>query len=98
MCDDAICLPFIFICGCDKQRSQEGTEAHICPRCHNGTVFATKERNCFTLCASAASPNSKRPANSGTHGRMPLAAAASQSFRSALSICGSARLAVRQSL
>ena len=85
MCDF---IPLIFVCGCDKQLSQEGNEAHICPRCvlpvlappfgvlsrawrwrargdhralaltlrsprscNNGTVYATKERNCFTLCA-----------------------------------------------
>ncbi|BGP49783.1 hypothetical protein JCM10450v2_005688 [Rhodotorula kratochvilovae] len=46
MCD---VIPLIFVCGCDKQLSQEGNEAHICPRCNNGTVYATKERNCFTL-------------------------------------------------
>ncbi|GAA6053125.1 hypothetical protein JCM3770_002865 [Rhodotorula araucariae] len=47
MCDF---IPFIFVCGCDKQLSQEGTQAHVCPRCNNGTVYATKEQNCFTFC------------------------------------------------
>ncbi|BGO95564.1 hypothetical protein NBRC10512_007822 [Rhodotorula toruloides] len=47
MCDF---IPLIFTCGCDRQLSQESGQAHICPRCHNGTVFPTKERNCFTFC------------------------------------------------
>lgn len=81
MCDF---IPLIFTCGCDRQLSQEGGQAHICPRCvlapgsilsrakgltrmrtcrscHNGTVFPTKERNCFTLSVfrSSARPSSK---------------------------------------
>ncbi|POY73430.1 hypothetical protein BMF94_3768 [Rhodotorula taiwanensis] len=47
MCDF---IPLCFTCGCDHQLSQEGHEAFICPRCHNGTVFPTKDRNCFTFC------------------------------------------------
>ncbi|GAA6020071.1 hypothetical protein JCM10207_006776 [Rhodosporidiobolus poonsookiae] len=49
MCDDFPCL-ICFTCGCDKSLSQEGNQAHICPRCNNGAVYATKERNCFTFC------------------------------------------------
>ncbi|GAA5833082.1 hypothetical protein JCM11251_006509 [Rhodosporidiobolus azoricus] len=49
MCDDFPCL-ICFTCGCDKQLSQEGSEAHVCPRCNNAAVYATKERNCFTFC------------------------------------------------
>ncbi|GAA5852501.1 hypothetical protein JCM9279_003476 [Rhodotorula babjevae] len=44
------CIPLICVCGCDKQLSVEGNDAHICPRCNNGTVYATKERNCFSFC------------------------------------------------
>ncbi|BGP17886.1 hypothetical protein JCM10213_000964 [Rhodosporidiobolus nylandii] len=47
MCDF---IPLCFTCGCDKQLSQEGSQAHVCPRCNNGSVYATKERNCFTFC------------------------------------------------
>ncbi|GAA5990266.1 hypothetical protein JCM10908_005900 [Rhodotorula pacifica] len=47
MCDF---IPLIFTCGCDRSLRQEGGQAHICPRCHNGTVFPTAEKNCFTFC------------------------------------------------
>ncbi|GAA5967427.1 hypothetical protein JCM21900_001263 [Sporobolomyces salmonicolor] len=36
--------------GCSKQYSQEGSQAHVCPRCNNGSVYATKERNCLEIC------------------------------------------------
>ncbi|BGP56683.1 hypothetical protein JCM8202_001301 [Rhodotorula sphaerocarpa] len=43
-------IPLCFTFGCDRQLSQESDEAFICPRCHNGTCFRTRERNCFTFC------------------------------------------------
>ncbi|GAA5933738.1 uncharacterized protein JCM15063_001399 [Sporobolomyces koalae] len=36
---DFICLSF----GCSKQYSQEDGQAHLCPRCNNGQVYAVKE-------------------------------------------------------
>ncbi|GAA5827019.1 hypothetical protein JCM5353_008890 [Sporobolomyces roseus] len=43
---DFICLSF----GCSKRYSQEDGQAHVCPRCHNAQVYATKEKNCLEIC------------------------------------------------
>ncbi|GAA5878622.1 hypothetical protein JCM8547_003847 [Rhodosporidiobolus lusitaniae] len=45
------CIPLCFVCGCDKSLKPEGNgQAHVCPRCNNASVTATKESNCFTFC------------------------------------------------